>query len=572
MKINIKLLTSIIFSISIFHEVILVDCKKNEYTTYLKEVIHHVRFHIRLLNLKNLSLRTENDDIISIEGVLNHIINDFNKLVITYYNIVDVINYLFIEVLQIFTEHMKIIIDVCENYYKNNLLRNATYCTTVLLNTAKNSNLMFNYLYKAITFIDCLDVNSVWTKSVRPKTVIDEIYIVQNYTFLMKTAEMLNYVDSDENINIPVVKKDYKEINNFVNKVIEITDNFSRNNITIINNTIKCNLQEKYCNEYKSNMYENNFVDYVSEKFNVYCIKTINKYYFDMGFNELLKPYSAQLTPPQITKFPQDKAIKILNTLFHEGNWNLLNHISIISYNEIITLNRIIRDPIDYTNFYLKKKYFTQLIRCRFTEVLKNYNTNMSAVIHILRNEIIKNNLDNIKECTIRFFDAVKESKEMFKYMLLALDKLKATSIWEVMYHSYACLTQTYDILSNFLSKIEQLNLTKYDFLNLSIDDIKLNAYNFLFDFQKTRISFNQMVFHGCDFVKQHCFIKGGVLEKNQLLKSWKDIVLSANTNNTTESRKIMYEYALNQFILFYKNAITNEYFCLGFNKIIISD
>ncbi|XP_050535519.1 uncharacterized protein LOC126902314 isoform X4 [Daktulosphaira vitifoliae] len=388
----------------------------------------------------------------------------------------------------------------------------------------------------------------------------------------MKTSEMLNYVNNDKSINILVAIEDYTEINNFINKVIEITDNFFKNNNTIINSMLRFNMQKNYYDEYITNNYVINFVDFVSEKLNNYCLKTIENYYFNIGFNQLLNPYTAELKPPQHTDFPQESAIQILNTLFREGNWELLNHISIISYDEIITTERIIRDPVDEFNFNLKKKYFTQLIRCRYTEVLKNYNTYISAIIQICRNELNDRNLDGVIDYIIQFFDAVKDSKEMFTYMLLALDKLKATSIWEVMYNSHACLSQTYDLLSNLFPKIEQLNLTQSDFLNLSTDDMILIANNFLFNFQRARKQFDLKFTEGNIHFGQRCLFKEDFLSKNELLKSWQDIVLFYITYKITDSRKVLYEYSLNEFINFYKNAITSEYSCLGFNKINISN
>ncbi|XP_050535940.1 uncharacterized protein LOC126902508 isoform X2 [Daktulosphaira vitifoliae] len=533
---NIKLLTLIFLSVSIFLEVKVVDCRKeiNEYAAYLKQVMNHMCYNLSHFKLEYLSLRNEKNDIVRINDILNQKVSNVDKLIITYYYIVDLINYLFIEVLQLFTEHLKIIIDVCEKLYENNLFENATYCTIVLLNTAKNSNLMFDYLYKAITFIDYLDINSVCVKSiVRSKTVVNEIYTVKNYTSSMKSTEMLNYINNDKSINILVAKEDYKEIYNFVNKVVDTTDNFFKNNFNVINNTIKINLQENYFNEYKTTRCKINFVNFISEKLNVYCLTTIDKYYFNIGFHQFINPNITGLTPPQNIEFLQDKAIEVLNTLFREGNWKLLDHISIINYDDIITTNRIIRDPVNNSNFNIKKKYFTHLLRCRYTEVLKNYNTYISAIIQTCRNQINSNNIDGIKDCTIRFIDAVKDSKNMFKYMLSALNKLKAVFIWDSNYKSNSSLITIYDILSKFFHKIENfLNLTPSDFLNVSNDDIKLKANVFFFDFQRERKLFNQMITTGNEYMKQYCSIKGGVIDKNQLLKSWNEIVMSSNTGS----------------------------------------
>ncbi|XP_050549046.1 uncharacterized protein LOC126910479 [Daktulosphaira vitifoliae] len=401
---NIELLILIILTKSIFFGVGIVDCRvdSKEYKSYFIQVTHNLRFQLTMMNLEHLSVKVENDKIISIEEVLNYNLVYLNELSQTYYIIVDLINYLFVEVLQIFTEHLKIILDDCKCFFEINSFENAIYCTVILLNAAKNSNMMFEYLYKSITFIDYLDVKSALKKTfIHPKLVVEEIYTVKHYTFLMEVSDMHNYVNNEGSIKIEEAKEDYYKIMNFANKVVSITHDFFKNNVSIINNTMMFNLRENYYYEYTNNKYDINFIDFINKNLNDYCKKTINNYYSKIGFHQLLNPNTPELSPPQNIGFPQYKIIKNLNILFREGNWNLLNHIRIIIDDELITTNRIIRDTVDDFNFNLKKKYFTQLLRCRYTEVLRNYNTYMSAVIQTCKREKRNANLNNYKDCII---------------------------------------------------------------------------------------------------------------------------------------------------------------------------
>ncbi|XP_050549008.1 uncharacterized protein LOC126910461 [Daktulosphaira vitifoliae] len=566
---NIELLTLIFFTKNVFFEVGLVNCfvDPTKYTLYFKQVTCHVCHQLKKLNLEHFSLLIEDDNVISIKDVIETDFNFIHDLTPLYYIVVNLINYLFAQVLEIFNEHLKIIVDVCEYSYENNLFENAIYCTVVLLNTTKNSNMMFEYLYESIRFIDYLDVKLGLSRSLRyPKTIIEEIYTVKNYIFLMKTSEMLNYVDNDGSIKTQEAKQDCNEINNFFNKVVAITNEIFIFDNTITNRSEKINFREEYYGEYITNMYQMNFVDFVREKLYGYCLKTIDNYYFKIGFDVLLNPNTAELIPPQNYNFIQNKSIKILNTLFHEGKWNLLNYIRIKVDEKTITVNRIVRDTVDNFNFNLKKKYFTQLIRCKYNELLKNYNTYMSAVIRSCRYE--NQNLNGLKDCIIRFLCEVKNSKEMFKYMLLALDKLKSASIWEVTRNSYACLKQTYDLLRNFFPDIEHLSLTSNDFSDLSPAEQKLKANDFLLNFQKARHKFNRVFIEGRFSINEFCLIDGEFLKKNDLLLSWKIMAMYDNTKNNITSPICLYEYALDQFRKFCQDAIKSEYDYLGFNKI----
>ncbi|XP_050521595.1 uncharacterized protein LOC126894550 [Daktulosphaira vitifoliae] len=431
---------------------------------------------------------------------------------------------------------------------------------------------MFTYLYKAILFIDYLDVKLLLKNSIYPKLVVEEIYTVKNYTFLMKTPELVNYIKNTGSIKMDELLEDYIEINNFVDKIVSLTDEIFKNKVTYVNSTTECNLREKYYSEYINNKYEINFVDFVREKLKHYCSETIYKYYSIIGFDELLHPNIARLKPPQNYGFKQNEAIEILNTLFREGDWRLLNHIRIIIGNEIITTNQIIRDNVDDFNFNKKRQYFTQLIKCRYTEVLKNYNTHITAVIQTCRNEKTGGNLKAFVDCTIKFFEIVNDSKDLLKIMLLALNKLEDSNIWEVFYTPYSCLTQTYNILRKFSSEIERLNFRKTDFINLSINELEMKVSKFLFDFQNARINFTRRLMDERNTVHNCCLIEGELLNKNQLIDSWKIIVSLNNNKNTLERPVRLYEYALERFIAFFNAAITSEYDSLGFNKITISN
>ncbi|XP_050525529.1 uncharacterized protein LOC126896634 [Daktulosphaira vitifoliae] len=559
---KIELLILMFFIKSITFEVGLVDCKiynadlQKQYITYFKQVMNHLRNQIIKSNLYHISIRSENDKIMSIQETLKNRFYGINYSIKIYYIIVELINYLFIEGLKQFTEHLMIIIDNCEHFLKKNLFQIAIYCIVVLLNAVKKSNEMFEYLYKAITFIDYLDMKILNISLIHRKTVVEEIYTVKNYTYKMKTSEIINYVNNDESFKIEKAKEDYKEINNFVNNIVVITREFFKNNINIINNTRELNLREYYYGKYITNDYNMEFVDFISENLNNYYLKTIDDYYFKIGFYELLHPSTADLIPPQKNIFPQYRAIEVLNTLFHKGNWELLKHIRIIVDDEIITTNRIIRDTVNDFNFSLKNKYFTLMMRCRYTEILKNYNTYMSAVLQICKNEKIKSNLKDFVDCIINFLEAVHDSKEMFKNMLIALDILKAESIWDIKCYAHTSLTHTYNLLTIFLLEIEQLMLTRDRIVNLSLNEVELISDELLLHIVKTKYNFNQNIHKLSRFINQRCSIE--VLEKYQLIKSWMNEVMLLNIN-IIECPILIYEYALNKFTTFCDIAITNE-------------
>ncbi|XP_050549073.1 uncharacterized protein LOC126910492 [Daktulosphaira vitifoliae] len=312
-----------------------------------------------------------------------------------------------------------------------------------------------------------------------------------------------------------------------------------------------------------------NFADFVREKLYLYCSETIYDFYEKIGFNQLLYPNIPELMPPQNSN--QNEAIKALNTLFSEGDWKLLNHIRITIDDEIITTNRITRDTVDDFNFNMKRKYFTLLIRCRYTEVLKNYDIYMTAIIQTCRNEKTISN-HNFVHCTLQFIEMVNDSKDMFKYMLLALDKLQASYIWEVMYNSYACLTQTYNFLNKFFSKIENLNFRKNDFINLSFNELEMKVIKLSNDFQKAQQNFTKRINDGRNLFNEYCLIDSEMLNKSQLISSWESIVSSTNNNNTLDRPLHLYEYGLEDFMTFFNIAIRSEYNCLGFDKITINN
>ncbi|XP_050549003.1 uncharacterized protein LOC126910457 [Daktulosphaira vitifoliae] len=541
---------------------------KNEYALYFKYVTNTIRHQNVWKTLQHLKIINAHNNMIEIQDLFESNLKNTSTVEMTdiFYIISDLLNYLFAEVLKIFSEHMRIIIEDCEQFFNRNLTKYSVNCTMLLLKAAKSSNVMFEHLYKIINFIEYIDVKFVTRNSLENQNIVyEDMYTVKEFTYLLESPDILEFSNNDGSPEVEKAKKMLTKIENFIEKTAISANDILNKCSNIVDYSIKSNWREKYNNEFVNKKYKTMiFVDFIIQKLDVYYMEIITKYYYNMGFNVLLNRSLVELTHHQSYEFCQKESIEKFNALLQNGNWELLNNISIKYGNKLITINRILRDMVDDFNCNLKKKYFTQLLRCRYTKVLAEYDTYMSTIIEICRSEKSRNCLDRYIDCVIQFFHSVKESKIMLSNMLLALDTLKITTIWEVNNNSSVCLSLTHQVLSNFLSKIEKMNIPKIDSTIKPKYVGEIIANDLIIVFQNSRKYFTKSLKNYHRIINKYCQFNNEHNQEEKLINSLKEKFIE----NIYNRCNYLYQFAINQFTNFFSEKAKSEYEDLGFKKI----
>lgn len=193
--------------------------------------------------------------------------------------------------------------------------------------------------------------------------------------------------------------------------------------------------------------------------------------------------------PPLDDTINQELGIKTLNTLFSKGSWRSFAPIVTKFDGLEISAERVIRDPATNHNFHLKKLYFTNMVGCKFFEVLFNYHTSLSALSQTCRHIKLKSLLNYFK-CVTKLFEAINGSMVMFNAMLTIINTLEVSSILdEITLHS--CLSLFNKYMMNYITSLSVNEVIRDTFEYKPDVDVVELADEYLEQFKKSRHSFS---------------------------------------------------------------------------------
>ncbi|XP_050546675.1 uncharacterized protein LOC126908545 [Daktulosphaira vitifoliae] len=283
-------------------------------------------------------------------------------------------------------------------------------------------------------------------------------------------------------------------------------------------------------------------------KMNSFYTEMIKINYEDLGFIQLINPTNHKFKPPIDETINQELGIMTLNTLFNEGSWNSFSHMEILYGNLIISATTVIRDLVTNYNFHLKKFYFTQMLRCRFLEVLIIYNTSLTALMRICRN---KNNLNEYVKCVLYLFVAINDTVKMFDFMLTIIEKLRLSNLW-LPERLSSNLLAIYKLIYNYVIDLKTNNVVRDMFINKPEVNIEHLSNDYTLSFQKARYKFSNILSKLKKQNKNMCYSNDFMIIKKDLDTKF--------CNNAIIISKYLYD--------FYENFVKTDYEDTGFNKI----
>ncbi|XP_050547937.1 uncharacterized protein LOC126909546 isoform X1 [Daktulosphaira vitifoliae] len=303
----------------------------------------------------------------------------------------------------------------------------------------------------------------------------------------------------------------------------------------------------------------NNLESVRKEILNKFFNEIIEVWYKNLGFEEFIKPKTAGFIPPIPPNTNQNDGIEALNIIRKESGWKKMNHISIVYFGKHLSVDHIINDEVSNINFQIKKDHVSQLIRCRFTEIMKNYRTLFSAMFYICD----KDAYDNYHKCLIELFSSFVKSKQMLEYLYEALVTLNRSSIWSVNYFSKSNLQRVFDWVTGFLNLLEN---NDFSLKNIDHNEIKaveqlLVIFKNIFHSFNTQISSDMKIYDTlCHKVDKFKNVQYYV----NYFRNPENILINSYPEN---SMQIML-YACNFFDSFCENVSKSCYEDLGFEKL----
>ncbi|XP_050545587.1 uncharacterized protein LOC126907928 isoform X8 [Daktulosphaira vitifoliae] len=380
---------------------------------------------------------------------------DLRELKLKYNYAISVLNFEYTKIIKKFLEYVAIIIRKCHQCHKNNLLQKFVSCVILLEDQIKNSKTMFENLHNAMKFISYIDIRFLFFEFEVPHTIIEEIDFI--YQFVSEKNLENSPFDLNKSFN-QISKIKLRNFVKFLKDSTKIVNSLTEHN-KYINPSIKTHLENIEINERSK---KNNSSDVYSKPPNKFYNETIKIWYKNLGFEEFLEPIEAEFIPPIDPKTNQNDGIKALNVIRKEPGWKSMNHINIVYFGKQISVNRIINDEVSNINFRIKKEHITQFLRCRYTEIIKEYHTILSSIMHVCQNDI-RNFYHN---CLIKLFNSFKKSEKMIEGLYKALVALNRSSIWSVNFNSKSSLHKLFKWVTIILRFLKNNNFNLDNFMD----------------------------------------------------------------------------------------------------------
>ncbi|XP_050545929.1 uncharacterized protein LOC126908091 [Daktulosphaira vitifoliae] len=533
----------------------------DNYRNYIKTVIDYISSHIELNEILNLKLKEDSNTTFSVEEVfISH--RKYTKFKTNYFYTINVLNFKYTEILKNFLDYIDIILQKCKQFHERNLEENFICCVTSLVEEVKNSKTMFENLHNAMTFFSYIDVRFVFQGSIMPNVIIDEIDFFQKYV-LQKISEN-SHLDLNRHFDLNCLpnfqdsEMNFKNLNEFHTVASKIVNNLYQNSNIIIDTSIKSNSTTIDMNE------DDSYLVYLTcSKLKSFYNKNIEIWYKNLGFEQFLNPKTPQLLPPIDPNININMGIKAFNILRQESGWKTMEHINIVYNGKLFSVDCIMKDPINIMNFQIKKEHVIQLLRCRYTEIIKNYHVLLSSILSLCSTKVNGFSYN----CLIKLFDSFNKSKIMFEGLHTALITLQKSSLWNYTFLSHSNLQKILKWIEDFLSLLNNNEFSQDNFVGqngiLITEILDKNLKNFLNVLKQSnmelRIDLKNMTFR--------CNMREPYYKKSISIKYFKYLASKMRSAYYEQSIQI-YSYACNYFDEFCKNIYKSCYENLGFRKV----
>ncbi|XP_050545600.1 uncharacterized protein LOC126907934 isoform X1 [Daktulosphaira vitifoliae] len=535
-----------------------VHCKSYhiEYKNYIERVISYIYSQIISYQKQDSNNTTGMEE--TIQPKTNP--RDFTQ---KYHYTISILNFNYIQILHEYRYYMKIIINQCIEFKKENLLENFIDCVMFLEKQVKNSKTMFEKFYNAVKFISYIDIRFLFSEGAVTHAITDEMDFIYQY-LLEKNKE-----DSSDLKRLPYYISEYKFKNiesfnvNLYWKIFDFNTNFFKQN-KILDIYINSDVDKLNIAKLPQRRRSYAILSKKSELLTIFYNENIEIWYNNLGFEQFLNPTAAEFIPPIDPDTNQNDGIEALNIIRKQSGWEKMNHISIVYFGRKISVGRIINDEVNNINFRIKKEHVSQLLRCRFTEIMKNYRTLLSAMLCICS----KDAYHYYHNCLIELFSSFVKSKKMHEDLYEALVTLNKSSIWSVHLSSKSSLYNIFIWVKGFLNLLENNDFSQKNFI-ISPDNNNTDLVEqFLIIFKKHFNSFSSHLSSELSHYDSRCSMYLKFKDVSEYVDYFRNPENISINFNPEFSNQIMLN-ACNFYDSFCENVSKFCYEDLGFKKIL---
>lgn len=202
------------------------------------------------------------------------------------------------------------------------------------------------------------------------------------------------------------------------------------------------------------------------------------------------------------------------------------------------------------------------LLRCRYTEILKNFDTVLSTML--LKCNDIKSQMGSrlYYKCVADFSNIINLSQPMLENLSDATAKLHKLTFQKKGTPSNVCLSTIMEIIQEFLNLLR--NSVPLDVQSKEDIDTKIILANkYLEMYQQKRKTLNKKVYSEFHSKKKRCVFKNAFLTNYTVESFFRNNLQIYNVTNS--NNLLNYKEFFTKFEIFCENLNESDYLALGF-------
>ncbi|XP_050529111.1 uncharacterized protein LOC126898797 isoform X2 [Daktulosphaira vitifoliae] len=572
-----KLIIFTILSLLLLKSNYTVHCKPNRelYERYLINVLNHIEIQPGWSSMEHLYLKHKNNQITTVSDFKNEKTNTENYK-IKLYMVTNFINCRYAELLGIFNNLLENFIAKCSNDLSKNMKDEFNFCVIKLSDTIKQSSDIFEKLSAIISFIDQLDLRIIDDDLDNLYTIVED---VNNYKRFFQWIKQMQPLVTEPTINdlSRNLIKDYNDIRRFY-------ENNAKPKFKVLMNRIQsiCVINE---NQFQSDFYMDYFIIYdyeggqisstkshqfiidISKKFQMFFDQTFKKDYIYMGFEKLISSNTSRKLKPPSNNWLYKNVQEFLRKILTYPGWSKLDYIKVIVSGVLVSNDNLIKTVGDKSFGYIHKQV-TMLIKCRYVEIIYYFNIMLNTLVKSCYNEKKMNetsqtfNADTINlftKCAVYVHDSMKNSADMFKSLLIALEKIRMSSKVVSKRTSIIPVEMIINKIKNFIDDFQLNNYAACDFDEViatqyleSFEKFLVENINATLDvITTTNTTYSDFFFN---------LLKGNYLKEK----------LYASLELPSEETNVSYKKLCEYLIKFCNDVIWDDFRNLGFEQTIL--
>ncbi|XP_050528789.1 uncharacterized protein LOC126898600 [Daktulosphaira vitifoliae] len=469
------------------------------------------------------------------------------------YLIIFSLNCRYAEILYYFSETIKRVIYKCGFYLETANAKHFNNCTVLLYGAVTMSADMFGKLFDALQYMSQINLKNINVNMESPLTITERIlpfYEFANYKTNRSPFELS--VASNEDIF-----REFENIKGFFNDIGKTGDLHTLVNNHCSSSDVNRNRVPLYLQRPHERGEALNEFDVIGSLMMNFYSHTIKNDYQDIGFAELLDPENSTFWHPTDK---DEEYLTILNSIMNKKGWNNLNHITLIQSNQLITVGDFLSlVNAKVNNYWIKRKYLSKFMRCRYTEILQSFNEKLGSLLSLCVDEQESNNTTSFIHCTIRLYDTINRSSHMFDRLLSALITIRKMTNHNAARNKQLLIEKLIDDISKFIKNLSKKYPSESIFIDLNdtsnravaikyLNEILYVHSNLLVDYLFAMESYNS----------RDCIIEKKASELTDTL----ELAIAKNNLSPIDQMELVC-VKLNSF---YENVVLNDCEYLGFH------